>query len=54
VLLDADDAANLGAKPGAAGLRIIRRYFTDKGELLEIADNIHASDRFSYRMQMRT
>ncbi len=53
VLLDADDAANLDAKAGAAGLRIVRRYFSDKGELLEIADNVHASDRYSYRMQMR-
>jgi GntR family transcriptional regulator len=53
VLLDADDAANLDAPPGAAGLRIVRRYYSDKGELLEIADNIHASDRYSYRMQMR-
>ncbi len=53
VLLDADDAANLDALPGAAGLRIVRRYYSDKGELLEIADNIHASDRYSYRMQMR-
>ncbi len=53
VLLDADDAANLDAEPGAAGLRIIRRYYSSKDELLEIADNIHASDRFSYRMQMR-
>lgn len=53
ILLDADDAANLDAVPGAAGLRIVRRYYSHKGELLEIADNIHASDRFSYRMQMR-
>lgn len=53
VLLDADDAANLDAEPGAAGLRIVRRYYSDTDELLEIADNIHASDRFRYRMQMR-
>lgn len=53
VLLDGDDAANLGAEPGAAGLRIVRRYYSDKGELLEAADNIHPSDRFTYRMQMR-
>ncbi|WP_394790955.1 GntR family transcriptional regulator [Rhodoferax sp.] len=53
VLLDADDAANLDAVPGAAGLRIVRRYYSDKDELLEIADNVHASDRFSYKMQMR-
>lgn len=53
VLLDSDDAANLDAAPGAAGLRIVRRYYSRTGELLEIADNVHASDRFSYRMQMR-
>lgn len=54
VLLDADDAANLGAKPGAAGLRIVRRYYAENGDLLEVGDNVHASDRYSYRMQMRT
>jgi len=53
VLLDAEDAANLDATPGAAGLRIVRRYYSHAGDLLEIADNVHASDRFSYRMQMR-
>jgi GntR family transcriptional regulator len=52
VVLDADDAANLNAQAGSAGLRIIRRYYDDKNQLLEIADNIHASDRFRYRMQM--
>lgn len=53
VLLDADDAANLDVEPGAAGLRIVRRYYSNKDELLEIADNVHAGDRFRYRMQMR-
>ncbi len=53
ILLDAEDAANLHALPGAAGLRILRRYYSDKDELLEIADNVHASDRFSYKMQMK-
>lgn len=52
VLLEADDAANLNAPPGAAGLRIVRRYYNDKEELLEVTDNVHASDRFSYRMEM--
>jgi GntR family transcriptional regulator len=53
VLLDADDAANLGTTPGAAGLRIVRRYYSQQGELLEIAENIHPADRFVYRMQIR-
>jgi GntR family transcriptional regulator len=52
-LLDSDDAANLGAQPGAPALRIVRRYYSDKGLLLEVGDNIHPSDRFSYRMQLQ-
>jgi DNA-binding GntR family transcriptional regulator len=53
VVLDAEDAANLGAETGAPALRIVRRYYSDKGVLLEVGDNIHPSDRFSYRMQLR-
>lgn len=52
-VLGADDAANLGAEPGAPALRIIRRYYDAHGRLLELADNIHPSDRFSYRMTLR-
>lgn len=52
VTLDADDAANLDATAGAPALRIIRRYFDAGGELLEVADNIHPADRFSYRIQL--
>jgi GntR family transcriptional regulator len=53
VVLDADDAANLGTKPGAPALRIVRRYYGEQGELLEFTDNIHPSDRFTYRMELR-
>jgi GntR family transcriptional regulator len=53
VALDADDAANLGAQPGAPALRILRRYFDDHGRLMEVAENIHPGDRFTYRMQLR-
>ena len=53
VVLDADDAANLGAQAGAAALRIVRRYYSAQGRLLEVAENIHPSDRFSYRMELR-
>ncbi len=52
VLLDADDAANLGCSPGAPALRVVRRYFDERGRLLELADNVHPSDRFSYRMTL--
>ncbi|HET9535480.1 MAG TPA: GntR family transcriptional regulator [Mesorhizobium sp.] len=53
VVLSTDDAANLGAQAGAPALRIVRRYYGDDGRLLEVADNIHPSDRFTYRMQLR-
>ncbi len=53
VVLDADDAANLGSEPGAPALRIVRRYYGEDGRMLELADNVHPSDRFTYRMQLR-
>jgi len=52
-LLDADDAANLGAQPGAPALRIVRRYYDSADRLLEVAENIHPADRFTYRMHLR-
>ncbi|WP_218510037.1 GntR family transcriptional regulator [Variovorax sp. dw_308] len=52
-VLDADDAANLGAPPGAPALRIVRRYYGKQDRLLEYADNVHPSDRFTYRMNLR-
>lgn len=53
VLLGADDAANLQSEAGAPALRILRRYYSDQGTLLEVADSIHPSDRFTYRMELR-
>jgi GntR family transcriptional regulator len=52
-LLDADDAANLGAAPGAPALRIVRRYYDADDRLLEVAENVHPADRFTYRMHLR-
>lgn len=52
-VLDADDAANLGCAPGTPALRIVRRYYDRQDRLLEVADNLHPSDRFSYRMHLR-
>ena len=53
VALSTEDAASLDARPGAPALRIVRRYYSDNGDLLEVADNIHPADRFSYRMELR-
>lgn len=52
VVLDVHDAGNLGVTPGAPALRIVRRYYDSQRRLIEVADNIHPSDRFTYRMQL--
>ena len=52
-LLDAEDAARLDAAPGTAALQIVRRYFDPAGMLLQVAENLHPADRFTFRMQLR-
>jgi DNA-binding GntR family transcriptional regulator len=51
-LLDAADAARLDATPGAAALCIVRRYYDAGGVLLQVAENVHPADRFTFRMQL--
>lgn len=53
VQLDAEDAANLGAQAGDPALRVLRRYYDSRGRLLEMAENLHPGDRFSYRLTLR-
>ena len=53
IVLDAEDAANLGVPPGTPGLSIRRSYFDESGRLLELADNLHPASRFAYRMELR-
>jgi GntR family transcriptional regulator len=53
VALDEEDAAHLAVPAGTPGLSIRRRYFDEGGRLLELADTVHAADRFAYRMQLR-
>jgi GntR family transcriptional regulator len=53
VALDADDAANLGVAAASPALLIVRRYYDDRGRLIEVAENIHPGERFTYRMQLR-
>lgn len=52
IVLAADDAANLACAPGMPALRILRRYYGEDGQLLEMAENVHSSDRFHYRTQL--
>jgi DNA-binding GntR family transcriptional regulator len=53
VVLDEEDAANLGVPAGTPGLAVRRSYFDDGGRLVEFADNIHPASRFAYRMELR-
>lgn len=53
IVLDEQDAANLGVPVGSPGLSIRRSYFDEDGRLVELADNVHPADRFTYRMELR-
>ena len=53
VVLDADDARALEVAPGSAALRIYRYYYDASDRLLEVADNLHPSDHFTYRISVR-
>jgi DNA-binding GntR family transcriptional regulator len=53
ILLDEQDAANLGVPAGTPGLAIRRSYFDEDGRLVELADNVHPAGRFAYRMELR-
>jgi DNA-binding GntR family transcriptional regulator len=53
VVLDEQDAANLGVAPGTPGLAVRRSYFDEAGRLVEFADNVHPASRFAYRMALR-
>jgi GntR family transcriptional regulator len=53
IALDERDAINLRVTAGTPGLLITRSYFDETGRLLERADNVHPTARFSYRMELR-
>lgn len=52
-LLDAADAALLGAKPGDPILRTIRRYADASDRMFLISDSRHPAARFAYEMSYR-
>ncbi|MFC4485953.1 GntR family transcriptional regulator [Tepidiphilus baoligensis] len=53
VLIDDTAASRLGTISGAAGLRVVRKYFATNGELFEVAVNLYPGDRFSYSTTQR-
>lgn len=53
VTLDRQMREALGVSSRSPGLWLRRGYFDERGELLELATNIHPSDRFTYRETFR-
>lgn len=52
-VLDAHDAANLEVATGSPALQILRAYYDGDDRLIEYAENVHPTERFTYRMSLR-
>ena len=48
-----DSARVLGTRPGAPGLRIVRRYLDSSGGPMMVAVNWHLPDSFAYTIRLR-
>ena len=48
VRLGKREAKLLRAAEGGAALRAIRRYYDDRGRLIELSNAVHPGDRFTY------
>lgn len=53
VHLDAEAAECLGVAVGEPGLRVIRKYYSSRNELFEMAVNLHPGERFSHVSTLR-
>ena len=53
VPVDEQSAARLNVAPGSPGLKIVRKYFSNRNELFEVAINIHPAERFSHVSTLR-
>jgi GntR family transcriptional regulator len=53
VAVDARSAQLLGVKRGSPALRVSRAYLNRRGEIVEMAINIHPADRYSYSQTFR-
>lgn len=49
-VIEPDDARLLRVESGSAALRIVRRFLSNDGGLIQVVDNLHPSDRFSLSM----
>jgi len=53
VLLTAEMARELKAEAGSPGLKIIRHYREENGDLMAVSETVHPDDRFTLVTQMR-
>ncbi|UFN47114.1 GntR family transcriptional regulator [Roseomonas sp. OT10] len=53
VRLEAEPAALLGAEPGEAALRMIRRFRDERDEVLQVADGLYPAGRFIHSAVFR-
>lgn len=51
--LTSDQARQLKCDPTEPALRVVRRYHSHTGDLVEVAVNIHPGNRFAYRSTLR-
>jgi GntR family transcriptional regulator len=51
VPLTREQSTQLRCGPHVPGLRTERRYFDDRGRLVELSDSLHPGDRFIYAME---
>lgn len=48
VILNEDEARTLGVDRNSAGLKVVRTYYAEDDELLQVAVSLHHGDRFTY------
>lgn len=46
--LSPEEAARLQVKAGTAALKVVRRYFDEDGDLIEVSSNLYPGARFTY------
>ncbi|WP_349972710.1 GntR family transcriptional regulator [Pseudomonas caspiana] len=53
VLLTPEIAKSLNAEPGAPGLKILRQYRDEEGQVMVVSETVHPDDRFTLVTQMK-
>ena len=46
-------AAALGVEPGSASMRVVRRYFDERGEVFQVTVSDHPGERYAFTQRLR-